>query len=134
MFSATKSKLISHPKRIAAKEKRDTGNKKRSTNVSSSSIMATSKYEKEISATINTVVKELKFYSPAPDRVGAVSFIINPNQCRHYDILVCNVPTDKYSELGLAIDDNLFIPTDMYGTTCGFDSSCPTMGGGGGFL
>ena len=54
--------------------------------------------------------------------------IINPDQCRNYDIIVCNVTTDKYIEIGLAIDDNLFIPTDMDITTCGFDSICPTMG------
>jgi len=53
--------------------------------------------------------------------------LINPNQCRHYGIPVCNDPTDKCSELGLAIDDNLFIPMDMDGTTCGFDSRCPTL-------
>ena len=53
--------------------------------------------------------------------------LINPKQCRNYDFLVCNVPTDKYSEIGLAIYDNIFIPTNMYGTTCGFDSRCPTM-------
>ena len=51
----------------------------------------------------------------------------NPNQCRHYGFPVCDDPTDKYRELGLVIDDNLFIPMDMDGITCGFDSRCPTL-------
>ena len=74
MFSTTKSKLISDPNRIAAKEKRATGDKKRPTNASSSSVMATDKDEKERAATINTVLKALQLYPPAPDRGGAVSF------------------------------------------------------------
>ena len=53
--------------------------------------------------------------------------LINPNQCRNYGIPVCNNPTDKYLELRLAIDDNLFILMGMDGTTCGFDSGCPTL-------
>ena len=46
--------------------------------------------------------------------------IINPNQFRHYSIPVFNDPTDNYRDLGLPIDDNLFIPMGMEGTTCGF--------------
>ena len=53
--------------------------------------------------------------------------LINKNQCRDYGILVCNDHTDKYHELGLVIDDNLFILMDMDGTICGFDSRCPTL-------
>lgn len=53
--------------------------------------------------------------------------LINPNQCRHYRIPVCDDPTDQYRILRLAIDDNLFIPMGMDGTTCGFDSRCPTL-------
>ena len=53
--------------------------------------------------------------------------LINPNQCRHYDILICEDLTDRYCELGLSIDDNLFIPMDMEGTTCGIDSRSPNL-------
>ena len=62
-----KSKLFSYQKRIAAREKR-AGDKKRSTNVSSSSITETAKYEKEIAATINAVVKVLQLSAPGSDR------------------------------------------------------------------
>ena len=53
--------------------------------------------------------------------------LINTNKCRQCGIPVCNDPTDKYRKLRLEIDDNLFIPMDMDGTTCGFDSRCKTM-------
>ena len=53
--------------------------------------------------------------------------LINPNQYRHYGISVFDDPTDKYRELGLAIDYNLFILMYIDGTTCGFDSNCPTL-------
>ena len=57
--------MISDPKRIAAKEK-ISGDKKVSTNVSSSFVTATAKSEKEIAETINAVVKALKFSYPSP--------------------------------------------------------------------
>ena len=53
--------------------------------------------------------------------------LINPNQCIHYNIIACNDPTDNYRNIGLAIDENLFIKIGMDGTTCGFDSVCQTM-------
>ena len=71
------SKLISNPKIITEKDKRDTGEKNRYTNVRSSSVTATSKYDKQRAETINTVVKALKFYSPAPIRRGAGHFLAN---------------------------------------------------------
>ena len=52
---------------------------------------------------------------------------INPNQRRHYGIPVCDDPIDNYRDLGLVIDENLFIPMVMEGTTCDFDSRCPTL-------
>ena len=52
---------------------------------------------------------------------------INPNQCRHYNIPFCDDPTDNYRDIGLLIDDNLFIPIGMEGTICGFDLYCPTL-------
>ena len=52
--------------------------------------------------------------------------IIKPNQCIHYGIPIFDDSTDKYCQLGLAVDGNLFIPTYMDGTTCGFDSRFPT--------
>ena len=52
---------------------------------------------------------------------------INPNQCRHYGITIFDDPTDKYFELGLAVDDNLFVSMDMDGTTCAFYSYFPTL-------
>ena len=70
-------KLISDPKIITEKDKRDTGEKNRYTNVRSSSVTATSKSDKERAATINTVVKALKFYSPATTTRGAVHFLPN---------------------------------------------------------
>ena len=53
--------------------------------------------------------------------------LINTNQCRNDGIPVCDDPMDKYRELRLAIDDNLFIPMDMDGSTCGFSSRRPTQ-------
>ena len=45
--------------------------------------------------------------------------LINLNQCRHYGITICDNPTENISELILAVDDNLFIPMDIYGNTFG---------------
>ena len=76
LCSATKYKLLSDPKRIAAKEKR-ASDKKTSMNVSSSSVTATAKYDKESAATINTVVKSLKLSFLNPAREGSVCFPAN---------------------------------------------------------
>ena len=69
----TKSNILSNTKMIAAKGKR-TGDKKRSTNVRSSSVTATSKANKERATKINVEVKELQLFSSAPARGGSVSF------------------------------------------------------------
>ena len=52
--------------------------------------------------------------------------LIKPNQCRHYSIHMCNNLTDNYRELGIKIDDDLFISMVMDGSTCGFISRLPT--------
>ena len=62
---------------IAAKDKRSTGDKNRSMIVSSSSVTATDKSEKDRSATIKAVVKSLQFSSPVPAIVGDVHFPAN---------------------------------------------------------
>ena len=48
--------------------------------------------------------------------------LIKTNQYIHYNILVCDDTTDKYCDIGLVIDDNVFIVIFMEGTICGFDS------------
>ena len=53
--------------------------------------------------------------------------LVDQNQCRQYGIQFCSGPTYNYHELGLAIDENLFIPMGMEGTTCGSDSCCSTL-------
>ena len=53
--------------------------------------------------------------------------LIKPNQYRHCGIPVFDDTIDKYHELGLAVDDNLFIPMDMDGTTCSFEACFPYM-------
>ena len=45
-----------------------------------------------------------------------------------FGIPVCDDPTDTYRDLGLSIDDDVLIQMGMEGTTCGFDSRCPTLG------
>ena len=53
--------------------------------------------------------------------------LINPNQCRHFGIQICDDPMDPHRELGITMDDEYFIPMSMDGTTCGFVSRCPTV-------
>ena len=61
---------------MSEKEKR-AGDKKISTDMSSSSVKATAKAEKEGSAKIIAVVKPLQFSSPDPTRGWAVRFPYN---------------------------------------------------------
>ena len=61
---------------MSAKDKR-AGGKKISTDMSSSSVKATAKAEKERPAKINAVVKPLQFSSPDPTRGWAVRFPYN---------------------------------------------------------
>ena len=51
--------------------------------------------------------------------------LINPNQCRAYGIKICDDPTDTHRNLGIEIGDD-FIPMQMRGTICCFESYCPT--------
>ena len=53
--------------------------------------------------------------------------LINPNQCRHYGIPICDDPTDPHRNLGIQLNDNLFLPLQMKGTTCYFVSRCPLI-------
>ena len=66
-MNATKSKLISNPKMITAKDKR-ASDKERSTNVSSIYVTETSKAKKDRYATINSVVKSPQLSFPTPVR------------------------------------------------------------------
>ena len=53
--------------------------------------------------------------------------LINPNQCRHYGIPICDDPTDPHRNLGIQLNDNLFLLLRMKGTTCYFVSRCPLI-------
>ena len=59
------------------------------------------------------------------DRMNNI--LINPNQCRHYSIPVFDNPTNNYRELGIEINDDLFIPTGMDISNCRFSYRCPTQ-------
>ena len=52
--------------------------------------------------------------------------LINPNQCRHYGIELCDDPTDPNRRLGIKLGDDNFIPLSMDGTICGFVTRYPT--------
>jgi hypothetical protein len=52
--------------------------------------------------------------------------LINPNQCRAYNIQVCDDPTDPYRELGFTIDVENVIPLVMEGSTAMMYTRCPT--------
>ena len=53
--------------------------------------------------------------------------LINPNQCRHFGISICDDPMDPYRQLGIEINEDYFIPLNMVGTTCAFSTRCPTI-------
>lgn len=56
--------------------------------------------------------------------------LINPNQMRAYGIKICDDPIDEHRELGIVAKDESgkeeFIPLMMIGSTCTFDTRCPT--------
>ena len=52
--------------------------------------------------------------------------LINPNQCRSYNIQVCDDPTDPYRDLGFTIDNDTTIPLVMEGSTAMLYTRCPT--------
>ena len=51
--------------------------------------------------------------------------LINPNQCRAYNVPVCDDPTDPYRPLGIELEDH-HIPFIMQGSTAIFHSRRPT--------
>ena len=52
--------------------------------------------------------------------------LINPNQCRAFDVPVCDDPTDPHRTLGISANETTFIPMDMEGSSCTFLSRYPT--------
>ena len=52
--------------------------------------------------------------------------LLNPNQCRFFGIPICDDPTDPYRQIGINAPDDMFIPFEMRGTTCGFTTRCPS--------
>ena len=52
--------------------------------------------------------------------------LLNPNQCRHFGIQICDDPTDPARALGISVSDQYFVQMRMNGSTCGFISRCPT--------
>ena len=52
--------------------------------------------------------------------------LINPNQCRAFDVPICDDPTDPHRTLGISANETTFIPMHMEGSTCTFISRYPT--------
>ena len=52
--------------------------------------------------------------------------LINPNQLRAFGIPVCDDPTDPNRALGIYLEDEYFVPMQMSGSTCTFNSRCPS--------
>lgn len=53
--------------------------------------------------------------------------LVNPNQLRSYGIETCDDPIDPYRHLGIWISSDIFIPMQMYGSSCGLMSRRPTV-------
>ena len=51
--------------------------------------------------------------------------LINPYQCRTYEIPLCDDPTDPSQRLGIEPKEDCFIQLDMHGSTCGFLTKYP---------
>ena len=77
LSNTTNSNLLSDTKSMVATERRSTGDNKRSTNMSSSSVISYGIDEKERAATNNAVVKLIQFNSPALAIGRAGSFPAN---------------------------------------------------------
>ena len=45
--------------------------------------------------------------------------LINPNQCRKFDIKICDDLTDPHRKFVIEALEDLFIPIKMEGSTCG---------------
>ena len=51
---------------------------------------------------------------------------INPNQCRHYGVSLCDDPTDPYCPLAIR-NESFSIPMQMFNSSCGFESRHLTL-------
>lgn len=52
--------------------------------------------------------------------------LINPNQCRHYGVSLCDDPTDPNRPLAIR-KERFLIPMNMFNSSCGFESRRPTI-------
>ena len=52
--------------------------------------------------------------------------LINPNQCRHYGVSLCDDPTDPHRPLAIR-KERFSIPMEMFNSSCGFLSRRPTL-------
>ncbi|GFH55424.1 hypothetical protein CTEN210_11900 [Chaetoceros tenuissimus] len=52
--------------------------------------------------------------------------LINPNQCRHYGVSLCDDPTDPHRPLAIR-KERFSIPIQMFNSSCGFESRRPTI-------
>ena len=53
-------------------------------------------------------------------------FLINPNQCQSFGILIYDEPTDQHKPLGIEADLYTHIQMSMVVSTCGFINRYPT--------
>ena len=53
-------------------------------------------------------------------------FLINPNQCRHYGVSLCDDPIDPHRPLAIR-KERYSIPMSMFNSSCGFESRRPTL-------
>ena len=66
------------------------------------------------------IFNEALFFSSRMDHS-----LINPNQIRHYNIMVCDDPYDPYRDLGIE-HEKLFIPFEKTGACIYFDTRVPS--------
>ncbi|GFH48949.1 hypothetical protein CTEN210_05425 [Chaetoceros tenuissimus] len=52
--------------------------------------------------------------------------LINPNQCRHYGVSLCDDPTNPHRPLAIR-KERFSIPMQMFNSSCGIESRRPTM-------
>ena len=64
----------------------------------------------ENGSTVVTIFGQVLWFGDRMDKS-----LINPNQCRHDGIPVCDDPTDNYFDLVLSIDDNGMQPLRPHG-------------------
>ena len=51
------------------------------------------------------------------------NYLVNPNQCRVFGVIICYDPTDKYRSLGIETDEIFLF--HMKVTTCGIITRSP---------